>query len=108
VFRAAGWKRTGVLGETNKDVDLELEEPLTREKYQVQIKARASLKEFRDCAATFSPGFFRRFYFVVHSPSDELARFESDDPSVSLIRVNELAEMVVRAGLVDWLTTKVW
>jgi len=109
IFRAAGWKRISVLGETKKDVDIELEEPFTRERYQVQIKAAASLKDFRESAASFSPsGSFRQFYFVVHTPSTDLRRCDNSDPAIKLVFVEQLAEMTVRAGLVDWLMTKVW
>lgn len=109
IFRAAGWKRISVLGETKKDVDIELEEPFTRERYQVQVKAAASLKDFRESAASFSPsGSFRQFYFVVHTPSADLRRFENSDSSIKLVFVEQLAEMTIRAGLIDWLMTKVW
>lgn len=108
LFRAAGWKRISVLGETKKDVDIELEEPINRERYQVQIKASASLKDFQGSVAFFSPGSFRHFYFIVHSPKADLARYNNSDPDVKIILAKQLAEMTVSAGLVDWLMTKVW
>lgn len=108
IFRAAGWKRISVLGETKKDVDIELEEPFTRERYQVQIKASASLGDFRESAASFSPGSFRHFYFVVHTPSSDLRDYKNPERAIKLVFVDQLAEMTVRAGLTDWLITKVW
>ena len=46
LFRQAGWRRLSVLGETMKYADLELEEPITMERYQVQIKSAADLGDF--------------------------------------------------------------
>jgi len=46
LFRQAGWRRLSVLGETMKYADLELEEPITTERYQVQIKSAADTADF--------------------------------------------------------------
>lgn len=108
LFRAAGWKRISLLGETTKDVDIELEEPVNRERYQVQVKASAGLKDFQESVSFFSPGHFRQFYFVVHSPAADLAKYRNLDPAVKILLVEQVAEMAVGAGLVDWLMTKVW
>src|SRR5271157_3167918 len=50
IFRGAGWRRVSVLGETMKYVDLELEEPITGDLYQVQVKSRASRTEYKEYA----------------------------------------------------------
>ena len=47
LFRNAGWRRLSVLGETMKYADLELEEPITGDRYQVQIKSKAGAAEFK-------------------------------------------------------------
>lgn len=109
VFRQAGWRRTSLLGETMKYADLELEEPVTRERYQVQVKSRADLGEFRRYAQEFAPAEFRRLYFVVHSPTRDLERYvsASDNGAVVLLRPSELAAMVVSAGLTDWLLDRI-
>lgn len=106
IFRSANWKRISVAGETVKDIDLELEEPLTRDRYQVQIKASASRRDFEAAAATHQ-AYFRHFYFVVHSPTADLETHQSTDPNVKLVRASELAEMAVRAGLAEWIMAKV-
>src|SRR5262249_38952482 len=41
VFRAAGWVRVSVLGQHAKAYDLELREPITGDRYVVQVKSRA-------------------------------------------------------------------
>jgi len=109
VFRQAGWRRVSMLGETMKYADLELEEPITRERYQVQVKSRANLTEFRKYAADFSAGEFRRLYFVVHTPSADLARHpgQAGNGTVLLLRPKEFAPMVVEAGLTEWLLGRI-
>jgi hypothetical protein len=106
LFRQAGWRRLGVLGETMKFADIELEEPVNHERYQVQIKARADLSDFQNYASQFADKGFRKLFFVVHSPSASLAAACGTD-RVELVLPGRLAEMVVDAGLVSWLLTKI-
>ena len=42
IFRNGGWNRIGVVGETEPDIDLALESPVTGERIAVQVKSRAS------------------------------------------------------------------
>jgi hypothetical protein len=112
VFRQAGWKRRSMLGESMKYVDLELVEPITREAYQVQIKSKATLKQFKNYAEQFSREGFRKLYFVVHSPSSDLGALENkfDDlaeENIELVLPPRLGELVVEAGLVGWVLDKV-
>lgn len=107
VFRHAGWRRLSVLGETMKFADLELQEPITGDLYQVQIKSKADLSEFRNYISAFSRQGFRRLYFVVHSPTLELEMFDPGDEAVELILPLRLARFTVDAGLVDWLMGRV-
>jgi hypothetical protein len=104
VFRESGWRRVSVKGETMEYIDLELEDPITEERYLVQIKSEATYKEFISYANQFDPHPpIRWLYFVVHSPDDKLAALQEPRPDVKLIRPGQLSEMVVRLGLVDWL-----
>jgi hypothetical protein len=115
VFRQAGWRRVSVLGETMKFFDLVLEEPITNDRYGVQIKAETSRKEFEDYAERFTNGEFdkfRRLYFVVHSTDDGKSSGDHSDwdkgyEKVELIFADELAKIVVDGGLVDWLMEKI-
>jgi hypothetical protein len=85
-----------------KYADLELEEPINGEKYQVQIKAAADLSDFERYRDDFSGRGFRKLFFVVHSPSARLAAQTGSDTAV-LVLPERLAEMVVDAGLVRWV-----
>jgi hypothetical protein len=118
VFRDAGWRRRSVLGETMKFADLELEEPITGDAYQVQVKSSADLADFNQYAASFRSQQrrdFRRLYFVVHSPSPKLAdrapaegrQGAEEDGTVALILPSRLSRMVVDAGLVSWVLDKI-
>lgn len=118
IFRDAGWRRRSVLGETMKFADLELEEPITGDAYQVQVKSSADLADFDEYAADFRSQQrrdFRRLYFVVHTPSPKLAacatrdgqRTTQEDGLVELILPAQLSRMVVDAGLVNWVLDKI-
>jgi len=109
VFRNAGWKRTSVLGETMKYADLELEAPVTGDRYQIQVKSKATFSDFAAYAREFSTDEFRRLYFVVHSPDAALARADVKrmSPHVELLLPDRLASMVVEGGLTGWLIEKV-
>jgi hypothetical protein len=110
IFRESGWRRCSLKGETMKDIDLELEDPITKERYQVQIKTKAVFEEFERYANNFNPfPPVRWLYFVVHSPDKKLKEIPNSDswPNVKLIRPGQLAEIVVRLGLVDWLTSHI-
>jgi len=73
VFRATGWVRVSVLGQQAKAYDLELREPITGDRYVVQVKSRAALSDLLATTTNFSPEDFRRIFFVVHSPEPDLA-----------------------------------
>lgn len=111
VFSQAGWRRVSVLGETMKFFDLVLEEPITNDRYGVQIKSTTTSGEFKGYAKEFTDNFeeqFRTFYFVVHSSDDEkLSEDSKEYEHVELIFADELAKMVVDGGLVDWLMEKI-
>lgn len=107
LFRQAGWRRRSVLGESMKFVDLELEEPITRDAYQVQVKSRADIADLEKYAIQFSGRGFRKLYFVVHSPTAALRNASVADTDVELILPERLGELVVDHGLVPWLLDKI-
>lgn len=96
------------MGETMKFVDLELEEPITGDLYQVQVKSTATVVDFERYAQNFSPESFRKFYFVVHSPEEKLTNYQGTmDENIELILPRRLAQMVVDFGLTNWLMKKI-
>ncbi|MFZ3090530.1 MAG: restriction endonuclease [Nitrospirota bacterium] len=106
VFRASGWIRVSVLGEQAKGYDLELREPITDDRYVVQVKSRAGLRELAETSAQFSPGDYRRVFFVVHTPDPALAQADDIPDHVELIPPEALAERAIDAGLTSWIEEK--
>lgn len=107
IFRQSGWRRVSVLGESLKDIDLELEDPITLDRYMVQVKSESNVKEFKEYAARYNEQYkdkFRYFYYVVHTTKEKL---KSDDERIKIVLPDELAKMVVSSGLVDWLLNKI-
>jgi hypothetical protein len=88
--------------------DIELEDPITGDMYQVQVKSAAGLHDFQDYCARFSGGKYRKLFFVVHSPDKGLAEYSQHTiDSFTLISPGRLAQMVVDLGLVNWLMNKI-
>ena len=109
VFRQSGWRRVSVVGESMKSADIELVDPITGDRYQVQVKSqatRATASAYReDCTATA----FRKLFFVVHSPDAGLsgAAATLGDESFEIVLPERLATMVVDAGLTAWLLDRI-
>lgn len=108
VFRATGWRRISVLGETMKFSDIELEDPINEEVYQVQVKSAASFHDFQEYSQNFVTGKYRKLFFVVHTPDKKLSITQQDFESpVQLVLPKRLSEMLVDLGLVNWLMNKI-
>lgn len=105
IFRHSGWTRVSVLGKQAKAYDLELREPVTQERYVVQVKSKASLKDLIATRSQFSQDDYRRVFFVVHSPAKDL---ESPDEFVEVIGPERLAHLAIDAGLLSWVESKAW
>jgi hypothetical protein len=101
-----GWRRRSSLGATMKDIDLELEDTLTRDVYHVQVKSRASLKDF-DTFCRSRPSGIHRSYFIVHTPDKSLDNYRSKLKDVELISPRHLADLVVQSGLVNWVANRI-
>jgi hypothetical protein len=103
VFSASGWRRIGVVGKTQKTVDLELLLPTTGERAFVQVKARADHAALGDYADRFAASGYDRMFLVWHSGRlDEAAAPDR----VNLVGPERLASMVLDAGLSSWLREK--
>jgi hypothetical protein len=103
IFRQAGWLRIGQLGKTQKTLDLDLFSPIANERYLVQIKSKAGRRQFEEFQeATSDMDIYSRCYFVVHTPISDLAKtLETDMHRLWLPA--EIADLVMRYGLIDWV-----
>ena len=72
----------------------------------MQVKSQADLETFHHYKADFEiMNQYDEMYFVVHSPTPELAD-HSEQSDVVLLTVDRLAKLVVSAGLTNWLIRK--
>ncbi|MEE9610873.1 MAG: hypothetical protein V3W19_06445 [Desulfatiglandales bacterium] len=103
VFSTSGWRRQGVIGKTQKTLDLDLMLPSTGERAFVQVKSRTTSAELADYIERLDlMGPYDRMFFVYHSGDAD-----TDDDRVTVVKPEKLAEMVLDAGLVNWLIRKV-
>jgi hypothetical protein len=107
VFRDSGWVRVSVLGQHAKAYDLELREPITGDRYVVQVKSRANLADLESTVSHFSAEDYKRVFFMVHSPTKDLAQASDLPEHVELVAPARLADLAIDAGLVTWLEDKV-
>ena len=103
VFAQSGWRRVGENGGTQKTVDIELVLPSTGERSFVQVKSRTDQAQLNDYVERLARRDDARMFYVYHSGPAELA---CSDPRGILVGPDRLAEMVLTAGLFDWLLTK--
>ena len=113
IFRQAGWQRMGVLGGTEKNIDLALTSLITDEKIAIQVKSQASVNVFEDYRNRFADmSGFARFYFVTHSPSDQLRQRAREltqnvnNRTFIFWDVQDIVSQAVCGGLTGWLLKK--
>ena len=107
IFRHGGWQRAGVIGGTEKDVDLYLYSPITNQRIAIQIKSTSDPDELRKYISKLSEmSDLDQCYFVVHTGKMELLRSVQLPPNFTFLAGRELGELAVRAGLIEWLIDK--
>jgi hypothetical protein len=107
IFRQAGWQRTSPIGGTQKTYDLELVAPVTQERCLVQIKSMSDQVEFNEYCELFEKmEGYHKFFYVVNSHEGSLKQI-SVESQVKLLFIEDVAGLVVRAGLTEWLVAKV-
>jgi restriction endonuclease len=103
IFTTSGWRRVGILGKTQKTLDLDLVLPSTGERAFVQVKSETNSAELAEYVAKIDDDLHDRMFYVFHSGK----RPETDDTRVTVIGPAQLADLVMDAGLVSWLIQKV-
>lgn len=97
-----------VLGETEADADLLLEQIATGERAFVQVKSKATPAVLDDYVRRFKArGDCGRMFFVCHSPSPALVARTTPDAAVNVWLADTLADKALRADLFDWLVERV-
>lgn len=107
IFSSSGWQRISVLGKTEKDIDLDLFSPVTQKRAFVQIKSSSNAETFKKYIKIFSEyEQYDEMYFVVHTAVDELKSISNGEINIHLMDLDRIADLVINAGLVNWLITK--
>jgi hypothetical protein len=105
IFSSSGWRRISRVGGTQKTVDIELVLPTTSQRAFVQIKSEASASSLSDYSEQFeSTDAFDRMFFVWHTGN--IGTNEASK-QITLVGPEELARMVLDAGVLSWLREKV-
>lgn len=109
IFRQLGCRRISIIGGPQKTKDIELESPVTNERYLVQVKSSANLRNFREYEKKFEElTNYDRYYYVVHTPSKDLQEYEqSEDGLTTLWRTDDVTKFSINCGLIDWIINKV-
>jgi hypothetical protein len=109
IFRQGGFYRTGKLGGTQKDIDLDLINPVSGEKVAIQVKSSASKRVFDDYLTRFGnmAGGYSRFIFATHSPQGKWGdTAKCAESNTELWLADKIAEQAARLGLAGWLIDK--
>jgi len=103
VFSTSGWRRQGIVGKTQKTLDLDLMLPSTGERAFVQVKSKTTSAELAEYVGQLdSLGPYDRMFYVYHS-----GEASTTDERVIVINPDRLAELAFDAGLTNWLIRKV-
>ena len=106
VFSRSGWRRTNLIGGTQKTVDIVMELPSTGETAFVQVKTGTDTAQLKDYKEQFrdleDAGMFNRMFYVFHT--GKLPEF--DDGRITVIGPKRFSGMILNAGLFDWLVKK--
>ena len=110
VFSKLGWQRYSVLGKTEKGIDLDLYSPSTEKRVFVQIKSYTDRKQLDEYVSKFQSEYknygYSEMYYVYHSGLENIGEKQYQDKEVKLINSHKMAELVISAGLVQWLIKK--
>ena len=103
VFSTSGWRRQGVVGKTQKTLDLDLTLPSTGERAFVQVKCKTTSVELAEYVRKLDElDQYDRMFYVYHSGDADC-----EDERVVVVGPERLAEMIVDAGLANWVIRKV-
>ncbi len=107
IFSKSGWQRISVVGKTEKDIDLDIFSPVTQKRAFVQVKSSTSMAQIREYYDSFIQyKQYDEMYFVFHSMSGLTNDMGINDSKLHLWGLSRVAELVIHAGLVEWLIAK--
>lgn len=105
IFGASGWRRVSLLGGTEMDIDLDLEQVATGDRLLIQVKSAVSKAVIDDYAMRASRRVENeRFYLVSHDP--KIKEFGPTNGRLELFGPDRLAPLVLDSGLSRWVIEK--
>jgi len=108
VFAESGWQRISVLGKREKDIDLDVFSPLSQKRAFIQVKSKTTVEDFQKYHEIFKQyNHFDEMYFVFHTFVGNIEKLrKASDPRVVIWDISRVADLVINAGLIDWLLAK--
>ena len=110
ILTRAGWQRISSRGGTEKDIDMDMLQPVTGRRAFVQVKSSSCLKEFESYTKKYeeNKGKYSDMLFISHTTDrdDEELRNHAKKNSVNFLGLNELSSLTVDSGLTQWLINK--
>jgi hypothetical protein len=107
IFSKSGWQRMSVLGKTEKDIDIDMLSPVTQERAFVQVKSSTNAAEISGYYDKFKDYTqYHEMYFVFHTFNGQPKDVPADVERLHVWDTSRVADLVIHAGLVDWLITK--
>ncbi len=104
IFRGGGWQRLGVVGKTQKTIDLAIGHPITGERAVVQIKCQSNLSEFKRYEKTFvGMTEYDKFFYVAHTPEKSLEEYRNESENINIYFADKISELSINAGLYGWI-----
>ena len=105
----SGWTRVSDLGKTGKDVDLIVEQQLTGQRMAVQVKSAADQRVVDDYARRLGEhASTDRCMLICHSPKGQLKAppAAGSGRQLDLMLGDQITDLAMRAGLVDWIVQR--
>ncbi len=103
VFAQSGWQRLGISGGTQKTTDIEMYLPSTGEYAFAQVKSETDQKQLEKYEEAAEARDDKYMFYVYHTCKQQL---KISSEKTKLIDANKLSEMILNAGLFDWLLKK--
>ncbi len=107
IFNQSGLQRISQVGSSMKYMDIELENALTKERYIVQVKAHATGSDFNAYVENFPNKNYTRLFFVSFNHDKSLDSVVSESESVILLKGKDLAALIIKLGLTNWVVDKI-
>lgn len=106
IFQRCGWQRISMHGDNMKFIDMQYIEPISGNRYDVQVKSGADKKTFDDCVTNYKNHQTNKFYFITFNPDKSLKEVVSNNPKIEVLYGVKLAKLVFDLGLLDWVLRK--